>query len=112
MKKTVILFIVTMFLNITFVSAKELNPKKSYAKASQEITTLLTPFSEVGELENDVVVKVRVLVTPSREIIVLQANTDNEELADYIKETLNYKKLSSDELVTNNTYVFEVRFKA
>ncbi|GIZ10123.1 hypothetical protein [Flavobacterium sp. UMI-01] len=112
MKKTVLLLVIAMMMNVTFVSAKILNPRKNYVNASQELTELLSPSIAIGQLENDVQVKVRVLVTETGELVVLQTLTDNEELSNYIKDALNYKKLSSGELVPGKDYVFEVKFKA
>lgn len=101
-----------MIMNVAFVSAKELNEKKSFVQTNQEFVKYLNPNVSVGELENDVVVTVRVFITDSREIVVLQTNADDSEIANYIKETLNYRKLSSNELESGRNYVFNVNFKA
>ncbi|WP_418263560.1 hypothetical protein [Flavobacterium faecale] len=112
MKKTVVLLVVAMIMNVTFVSAKILNPRKNYTSTTQELTELLNPSVAMGVLENDVQVKVKVLVTETGELVVLQTVTENVDLSNYIKETLNYKKLSSSELTPGKEYVFEVKFKA
>lgn len=112
MKKSLGLLVVAMVLNVSFASASDLKIEKSYVKTNQEFARFLEPSFGNGELENDVIVKVRVYVTANNEIVVLQTNTENVELANYIKETLNYKKLTSDELVSGRNYVFNVNFKA
>ena len=103
---------IALLLNVTLVSAKELNPRKNYAKTTEELTELLIPSSGMEALESDVKVTVRVMCTASGEIIVLEANTDNEVLASYIKDTLNYKKLTSNEIEAGSDYAFVVLFKA
>lgn len=112
MKKSVVLLVVALIMNVAFVSAKEFKSKKSFVKTNLEFTNYLSPSSSVGELENDVIVTVRFLLTENREIVVLQTNATNNLLASYIKETLNYKKLSSNELEPGKSYVFKVNFKA
>ncbi|WPR71235.1 hypothetical protein SLW70_15025 [Flavobacterium sp. NG2] len=112
MRKSVVLLVVALIMNVAFVSAKELSPRKSYARTTQELTSLLSPTSAVEELENDVVVKVRVLITLTGDIVVLETNAENKSLENYIKDNLNYKKLATNELEAGNDYVFEVNFKA
>ena len=112
MKKLMLSVVVTLFMNIVFVSANELKPKKNYFRANQEITNLLMPSSAVGELESQVIVKVKIRITANNEIVVLETNTDVAQLYDYIIENLNYKKLSSSELEIDNEYVFDVNFKS
>lgn len=112
MKKSFVLLVIALIMNVAFVSAKELSPRKNYARTTQELTSLLSPSKAIEELEHDVVVKVRVLITLTGDIVVLETNTDNEKLENYIKDNLNYKKLSSNELELGNDYVFEVNFKA
>jgi hypothetical protein len=112
MKNSLVLLVVALIMNVSFVSAKESKLEKRFVKTNQEFQSILTPSSSVGELENDVVVKVRVFVNSNREIVVMHANTENTDLANYITETLNRKKLQSDELVAGQNYVFNVNFKA
>lgn len=112
MKKSVVLLVVALIMNVAFVSAKESKLEKRFVKTNQEFSQFLNSSSSVGELSNDVIVKVRVFVTESREIVVMHANTENSELSSYIKETLDHKKLSSSELKAGQNYVFNVNFKA
>lgn len=113
MKKLILSIALVLLLGTTtFVSANELKPKKSYEGTAQELTTFLKPSFEVGELENDVLVRVKVMITANNEIVVLQTNSNNLELNNYIKERLNYKSLSTNELEVDNSYVFEINFKS
>lgn len=112
MKKSIVLLVAAMVLNVTFASAKTLNPRKRYVNTVMEISQLLTPTYEVMALEEDVKVVVKVLMTQTGELVVLQTSTDNEALSNYIKYTLNYKKLTSDEIAPGSEYEFEVNFKS
>ena len=112
MKKLVVLLVFALSMNVAFVSAKELGPKKTYMVTANELASLLSPTMPVGELEADLIVKVKVMITENNEIIVLGTNTDNEALTAYIEKNLNYIKLSSNELSPGKNYVFEVKFKS
>ena len=68
MKKQILSIVLTMFIGIAFASAKELKPKKSYANASQQIIQLLTPSSEVGELEKAAIVRVKIKINSNSDI--------------------------------------------
>ena len=111
MKNSLVLLVIAFIMNVSFVSAKESKLESKFVKTNKEFQAFLTPSSSVTELENDVVVKVRVYVNSNREIVVMHTNAENNEIANYIKETLNNKKLTSDELAGKN-YVFNVNFKA
>ena len=51
-------------------------------------------------------------ITLTGDIIVLETNTKNAALDNYIKDSLNYKKLVSNEIEPGTDYVFEAIFKA
>lgn len=112
MKKQIVSIVLAMFMGIAFVSAKELKPKKSYANASQQIIKLLTPSSEVGELEKAVIVRVKIKINNNNQIVVLETNAPTAELNNYIISNLNYQELTSTELEIDNEYVFVVNFKS
>lgn len=113
MKNSLVLLVIALIMNVSFVSAKESKLESKFVKTNKEFQAFLTPSSSssVTELENDVVVRVRVYVNSNREIVVMHTNAENNEIANYIKETLNNKKLTSDELA-GQSYVFIVNFKA
>ena len=112
MKKSVVLLVIAFIMNVTFVSAKELSPRKNYAKTTQEFSSLLSPSSAIDQLETDVKVKIKVLITLNGDIVVLETNAKNATLDNYIKDSLNYKKLVSNEIEPGTDYVFEAIFKA
>lgn len=113
MKKIIVTIVLALlFGGTSFVSANELKPRKSYVSINQELTTLLNPKSEVGVLENDVIIRVKVTINANNEIVVLKTNSNNLELNNYINEKLNYKKLSTNELEMYGMYEFEINFKS
>ncbi|WP_366183904.1 hypothetical protein [Flavobacterium ovatum] len=111
MKKLSVSIALVLLMCTAFVSANELKPKKTYSNVSSELATLLAPDGAVGDLENETVVKVKIRINADNEIVVLQTNTTNAELSNYIKVSLNYKKLSSFELGLDKEYVFDVNFQ-
>lgn len=112
MKKLILSIAILLFMGTTFVSANELNPKKSYESTTQELSKLLNPTSAVGVLDKEVLIKVKIRITQNHEIVVLNTNSNNFELNKYIKEKLNYRMLESNELDVNGDYVFVVNFKS
>ncbi|AWG21700.1 hypothetical protein FFWV33_09190 [Flavobacterium faecale] len=112
MKKVLILSAFALVMNFGVLSAKEAKPKKNHAAMKQEISNLLTPFQEIEELEEDVTVKVKVMMTPKHQIVVLKTNASDEGMDTYIKESLNYKMLESADLQAGEDYVFTVTFRA
>jgi hypothetical protein len=112
MKKQILSIVLTLFMGITLVAAKELKPKKNHAVAHQEIVTLLTASpGAVEELENEVLVRVKIKINNKNEIVVLETNAPTQNLIDYITRNLNYKKMNSTELDIDSEYVFEINFK-
>ncbi len=112
MRKLITLLVFALCMNVAFVSAKELGPKKTYSMTVTELSYLLNPTAPVEELESDVVVEVKVLITEKHEMIVLNTDTTNKTLTTYIENNLNFVKLSAKELVPGNKYVLKIKFKA
>lgn len=112
MKKVLILSAVAFVMNLGVLSAKDVKPKKNQVAVKQEISNLLTPMQSVADLEEDVMVKVRVRMTPKHEIIVLKTTASDTTIDTYIKESLNYKKLAATDLQVGEDYVFNVTFRA
>ena len=110
MKKLILSIALVLFMGIEFVSASEIGPKKSYVMTNKQLTSLLSSTTSVGELENQVIVKVKITITDAKEIVVLNTNSTNDDLNYYIKKVLNYEKLNSNELAIGKNYVFDVNF--
>lgn len=110
MKKIILSVVVTLFLTTAFAAEKPANNPTVLSETFKEIAKLLNNYSTVSGLDQDVVVKVRIAINENNEIVVLSTNTTNENLSYYIKNTLNYQKLSADELGAGKGLVFLVKF--
>ena len=57
------------------------------------------------------IVKLSFLVNTSKEVVVIDANTKNDYLEDYIKENLNYQQIKTDYVQLNKIYHIKLVFK-
>jgi len=56
-------------------------------------------------------VKLSFLVNANKEVVVVDANTENEFLEDYIKLNLNYQQIKTDYVQLNKIYHIKLVFK-
>lgn len=110
MKKIILSVVVTLFLTTAFAAEKPSNTPTSLDETFKEITKLLNSYSTFSGLDQDVVVKVRIAINENNEMVVLSTNSANNDLNYYIKNTLNYKKLSAEELGDRKGFIFLVKF--
>jgi len=111
MKKLILSAVVTLFLTTAFAAEKSPNnPTASLNETYKEITKMLNSYPTFTGLEQDVLVKVRIAINENHEIVVMSTNTTNESLNYFIKNTLNYQKLSTAELEAGKGLVFLVKF--
>jgi hypothetical protein len=110
MKKIILSVVVTLFLTTAFAAEKPSNEVKALNETYKKIAKLLNDYSAVSRLDHEAVVKVRIAINENNEMVVLSTNSVNEDLNYYIKNTLNYKKLSAEELGANRGLVFLVKF--
>ncbi|OOG77970.1 hypothetical protein [Flavobacterium sp. A45] len=110
MKKLILSAIVSLFVSTAFASTSDDDPKV-VSKTTKELSLLLNKSFSGDILEKEELVKVTFVVNKLNQVVVLQVNSNNSQIQDYVKQVLNYKKLSSNELVVGKDYVFEVRFK-
>ncbi|MES2238624.1 MAG: hypothetical protein V4497_00040 [Bacteroidota bacterium] len=110
MKKLILSVVVTLFLSSAFAADKPLDAPASLNETYKELASLLNTSANFSGLEQDVVVKVRIAINENHEIVVLSTNTTNSDLNYYIKNTLNYQKLSSEELAAGRGLIFLVKF--
>ncbi|MCW2121123.1 hypothetical protein [Flavobacterium sp. 7A] len=112
MKKVTASIVYVLLLCTVVMSASAMKPKKTYSRVYNELSVLLAPSSSEAQLENATIVKVKIRINSNNQIVVLETNSLNEELNEYIMESLNYKKLATDELSTETDYVFDVNFQS
>ncbi|MFA9190195.1 hypothetical protein AAGV28_02325 [Flavobacterium sp. FZUC8N2.13] len=111
MRKLILSVVVTLFLTTAFAAEKSKdNPTGTLNETYKEITKLLNNYPTFSGLDQDVLVKVRIAINENHEIVVMSTNTSNESLNYYIKNTLNYRKLSTSELEAGRGLVFLVKF--
>jgi hypothetical protein len=111
MKKLFLSAIVSLFVSSAFASNISDDPTVVLSKTTKELSQLLNKSYTEDVLEKEELVKVTFTVNELRQLVVLQVNSSNPEIQYYVKQALNYKKLSSNELIIGKDYVFEVRFK-
>ncbi len=111
MKKLILSVIVTLFISTAFAAEKEPNPKDSFNGIYKELSKMLNLSSGNQSLNEDVLVKVKITLNDNHEIVVLSTNTNNEDLNYYIKNSLNYQKIASEDLSVGRNFVFLVRFE-
>ena len=110
MRKLFLSAVATLFLTTAFAAEKPSNNPEDYNKTYKEITKMLNAYPAFSGLEGDVLVKVRIAINEHHEMVVMSTNATNEELNYYIKNTLNYKKLTANDLEAGNGLVFLVKF--
>lgn len=113
MKKLILSAVVTLFLTSAFAieidKPTEDTPTSLNATYS-ELTELLNDYPSISKMEENVVVRVRIGIKENNEIVVIGTNAVNSDLDTYIKDTLNNKKLASEELAAGRGLVFLVKF--
>lgn len=111
MRKLILSVVVTLFLTTAFAAKKSPNnPKGTLDETYKEISKILNNYPTFSGLDQDVMVKVRIAINENHEMVVMSTNTSNESLNYYIRNTLNYKKLSAEELEAGKGLIFLVKF--
>ena len=110
MKKLILSVVVTLFLTTAFAAEKPAKDPVALNETFKEIAKLLNNHSTFSPLDQEAVVKVRIAINENNEMVVLSTNSTNEDLNYYIKNTLNYKKLSAEELGGRKGLIFLVKF--
>lgn len=110
MRKLFLVAVTTLFLTTAFAAEKPSDNPEDYNKTYKEITKMLNNHPVLSGLEEDVLVKVRIAINEHHEMVVLSTNTTNEDISYYIKSTLNYKKLTANDLEAGRGLVFLVKF--
>lgn len=109
--KKLILLLVVVVMNVTFVSAKEVKPVDDYPKAVKNITKLLGTLAINEEFETAETVRFTVMVNNDNELIVLQVGTKKEAFKNFLIQKLNYQKIEKGVMNPGKLYSFVVKFK-
>jgi hypothetical protein len=112
MKKLILSIIVTLFMGSAFATVRGIDPIVDSKNATKKLSELLHS-SQIGvELNEEILVNVKIMLNNDNEIIVLNVDTNNSVIENFVKTKLNYQKLTSNVLKTEVQYNFDVRFKA
>jgi len=107
MKKLIIVAIALFTLNIA-AAEKPVKPSETLRADIVELIGSETTFDFDNE---EYVVDVIFTVTSKNEIIVLSTDTENKEMANFIKNKLNYKKVNFKEHKNGELFLLPVKFK-
>jgi uncharacterized protein (DUF4213/DUF364 family) len=110
MKKLFLTAIVSLFVSSVFASTINEEPTVGVSKTTKELSELLNSSFSGDILEKEELVKVAFTVNELHQLVVLQVDSNNSDIQYYVKGVLNYKKLSSNELIVGKNYTFEVKF--
>lgn len=106
--KTLLLVVAIAFSGVLYASDK---PSKETSSAiSQEIGKFLK--NPNFTVEEDQFATVKVMFNEHNEIVVLDVDSNEKLVEDYIKARLNYKALSDDVSNKNRYYIVPVRITA
>jgi len=103
--KTLLLGSALVFSSVFYVNATEL-PTEPTSIAIEVGKLLKNPQFSIDQEQQ---VSVRITFNQDNEMVVLFVDSNNEMIKSYIKNRLNYKKLSEDILVQDKTYIVPVR---
>ena len=109
--KKLILLLVVVVMNVTFVSAKAVSPVDDYPQAVKNITKLLGTLTINEEFEKAENVRFTVMVNNDNELIILQVGTKNETFKNFLIKKLNYQKVEKGVMNPGKLYSFVVKFK-
>ncbi len=108
--KKVLLVLAVAFTGLvsasSYVNQGDVDPQA----LAQEIGALLK--KPEFKIADDVLTEVTFVFNKENEMVVLTVDTDSEQLRNYIKSRLNYKKLFSKEIKSNQIYKVPVRLIA
>lgn len=90
--KSILLALVLVSVTSLTAATKPADDKTVIQRASEEIGALLkNPSFQVTE---KLTAQISLIVNSDNELVVLSVQTDNEELEHFVKERLNYQKVS------------------
>src|SRR6187431_1195863 len=110
MKKLFLSVTFILFASSIFATTLIDDPIPVLPKTSKELSQFLNSTQSDKVLENEEVANILFTVNDLNQIVVLQVQSNNPDVQDFVKKALNYKKLPSDDLIVGNKYIFEAKF--
>lgn len=105
--KTLLLAIAITFSGAIYATTSAV--KEEPTSLQEKITKLLKNPNFI--VEEDSYANVTFMFNKNRELVVLSVDSDNQEVVNYIKYRLNYKKLNVDVQNLNKTFVLPVKIE-
>lgn len=90
MKNLKMLFIVAVFAMTNVLSASTNPTKENPSSITEQVAELLK--SPSFKVEGEITATVSLMVNDNNEFVVVNVNSDDERVQDFIKSRLNYKK--------------------
>lgn len=103
-----------VFLSFASASVTAANPRPINDKlliVQTEIQKILQKYPHQFAIEEDYVVYVEITMNDNNEIIVLEMDCEDKEITQYIRNTLNYKKIKGGLQKGLPKYVVPLRFE-
>jgi hypothetical protein len=107
MKKIIVVAVALFTLNIAVAE----NPIKPSEELRSDIIQLIGTESPFDFEKDESTVEVIFTVNSKNEIIVLYADTKNQEMENFIKNKLNYKKVNFKDHKNGELFLLPVKFK-
>lgn len=104
MKKITILLIAFCFSSMLFASSPV---ETSSAQIRAQVSKLLkdAPFIIYGEIN----AQIDFIITKNGEIIVTNVESNNPQVENYVKQRLNYKKVSTERITSTRFFVMPLK---
>lgn len=110
-KSLVIIFCLSIVTTFTVQANENVNPIiKAKKLLHTEITSIMggsVPFTT----DKTIKANVSFMLNNKREIVILDVNSDSEQLASYIKSKLNYKKVDNSDIQKGSVYELPITVK-
>jgi len=105
--KTLLLAVTITFSSVLMASTTPDDRKTESAAITEKISKLLENPNFL--IERETVANVKVTLNKNNEMVVLSVDSDDEQIANFIKSRLNYKKLPTTIESLEHTFIVPVR---
>jgi len=111
MKKIINLVLVVLLLTTFNVSANNVTSfEEDLPKAVKVMSEMIKKNLENFEFENEALVDVVFTVNSDNELVILNVKTNDIEIKEYIKSTLNSLKIEEANLFVGKNYLIKINF--
>lgn len=111
MKTLFLTIVAALFLNTAFAFHSDREPEPGPLAPSNEIGKILNAGIVEGLFEKDETAAVLFVINDLHQVVVLNVQSANPDIQNYIKNRLNYKEIQAMELRIGQQYLVIVNFK-